>query len=110
MKKLIIPMLALLLAVAASAFTNRQAPEALSKAWFIYNPASGYPNTDPRGYVLQGQSQPCAGADEFCAIYADIDTSIPGQNKPTQQSVDLAAEHSNDFTQPVDDEVAFRNL
>ena len=103
-------MLALILAVAASAFTGRQEPEVLGKAWFIYNPSLGYPDTDPRGYVLQGQTQPCEGLDEFCAIYADIDTSVPGQNKPTQQSVDLAADHSNDFTQPVDGEVAFRNM
>jgi hypothetical protein len=99
----IFAVIALIMGIAASAFTAPKAP--LSDGWFTINP--GADPTKAASYTYSGATSPCSGNDVLCAI---IGTKDPlHQTQPMQSDVNSAASASNNFQQPVSGQVDFKN-
>ncbi|MCW3075121.1 MAG: hypothetical protein JWP69_2190 [Flaviaesturariibacter sp.] len=122
MKKLrfVLPLLAILIVVAASAFTHREQPKATLtvQAWFEYD-GVGDP-ADASSYTYTSMDPGCDDATHLCSIQATIDPATYDPNdlntaKPLEQSsnsnditLQNLAQESEDFTIPVEDRVEFR--
>ena len=99
----IFAVIAIVMGIAASAFTAPKAP--LSDGWFTINA-----NADPTlaaSYTYSGASSPCSGSDVLCAIIGTKDPLHPTQ--PMQSDVNSAASASNTFQHPVSGQVDFKN-
>jgi hypothetical protein len=93
---------ALLAAIGLSAFS--MAPTATLDEWFTINPSA-----DPSlasSYTYYGSISPCSSNDHLCAIKGTRDAS-PLNNQPTQSSVNAASIASNNFANPVTNQVSF---
>ena len=106
MKKIkvsILAVVAIVMGIAASAFTAPQIN--LSDGWFTVNA-----NSDPTqasSYTYSGTTSPCSGSDVLCAITGTKDAMQP--TRPKQSDVDAAYSASNHFKNPVSGQVDFQN-
>jgi hypothetical protein len=105
MKKIkvsIFAVIAIVMGIAASAFTAPKAP--LSDGWFKINP-----NADPTmasSYTYSGTASPCSGSDVLCAITGTKDPLHP--TRPLQSDVNSAKSASSDFQNEVPGQVDFK--
>jgi hypothetical protein len=116
MKKMLLPMLALVVAVSLSAFTGKKERVSTSQeAWFVYDTGS---KTSQNSYHYSASDPGCDESMQLCAVFAIVDESTIQNNniatsKPLQagediRSLEQLAEDSNEFTESTPD-VELRN-
>lgn len=76
-----------------SAYTAPKVPD--TEGWFkLMDP---YHPNDPESYEFVGETEPCDGEEDLCAIYG---TKNPSNDEPTLGSVNAARSASQEFTIP----------
>lgn len=98
-----IAVVAIVMGIAASAFTLPKAPR--SEGWFTINP-----NSDPNlasSYTYSAETPACSASDVLCAIEGTQDPVHPTQ--PLQSDVNSAKTASSNFTMPVPGQVKFKD-
>lgn len=97
--KIAFPFLAIVLAIAASAFTAQPPASAFSEAWFVYDGVGLKTDADSYTFYHQSSNPGCSGSNALCAVRAEI--ANPGDNQqdwiPDESSLQQLAQSSNDF-------------
>lgn len=105
MKKLkisIVALFAIICGLGLSSFTKLAPATPNADSWFIYNSGS---MTSPASYTFSSTEPTCAETTRLCAIHVLND----GSNKPDQAALTSLYNNNDQFQEPVEGIIKFKN-